>query len=194
MWGKLCGEIEVAQLCPTLCNPVDCSLPGSSIHGTLQARILVRVAISFSRGSSQTRVSRIAGRRFTLWAPMEVQICGEVAHKCFLPGGASCKEPTCQCRDRHGLYPWVRKIPWRRKWQPTPVLLPGESHGWRSLVGYSPWGLQRVGRDWATSLTEKFIWGSLQTIYLSCNVGQITVLYTHLKEFPSVKLSYQFNI
>ena len=36
--------------------------------------------------------------------------------------------------------PWVRKIPWRRKWQPSPVLLPGESHGWRSLVGYSPWG------------------------------------------------------
>ena len=35
---------------------------------------------------------------------------------------------------------WVRKIPWRRKWQPTPVFLPGESHGWRSLVGYSPWG------------------------------------------------------
>ena len=33
----------------------------------------------------------------------------------------------------------VRKIPWRRKWQPTPVFLPGESHGWRSLVGYSPW-------------------------------------------------------
>ena len=36
--------------------------------------------------------------------------------------------------------PWVGKIPWRRKWQPTPVLLPGESHGGRSLVGYSPWG------------------------------------------------------
>ena len=35
---------------------------------------------------------------------------------------------------------WVGKIPWRRKWQPTPVLLPGESHGGRSLVGYSPWG------------------------------------------------------
>ena len=34
---------------------------------------------------------------------------------------------------------WVGKIPWRRKWQPTPVFLPGESHGWRSLVGYSPW-------------------------------------------------------
>ena len=36
--------------------------------------------------------------------------------------------------------PWVRKIPWRRTWQPTPVFLPGESHGQRSLAGYSPWG------------------------------------------------------
>ena len=36
--------------------------------------------------------------------------------------------------------PWVRKIPWRRKWQLTPSFLPGESHGQRSLVGYSPWG------------------------------------------------------
>ena len=41
---------------------------------------------------------------------------------------------------RCGLSPWVRKIPWRRKWQPTPVLLPGKSHGWRSLVGCSPRG------------------------------------------------------
>ena len=37
------------------------------------------------------------------------------------------------------LYPWVRKSPWRRKWQPTPIFLPGKSHGLRSLVGYSPW-------------------------------------------------------
>ena len=41
---------------------------------------------------------------------------------------------------RHGFDPPVGKIPWRRKWQPTPVFLPGESHGQRSLVGYSPWG------------------------------------------------------
>ena len=40
--------------------------------------------------------------------------------------------------------PWVGKIPWRRKWQPSPVLLPGKSHGWRSLVGYSPWGCKEV--------------------------------------------------
>ena len=43
-----------------------------------------------------------------------------------------------QCR-RPGFDPWVRKIPWRKKWQSTPVLLPGKSHGQRSLVGYSPW-------------------------------------------------------
>ena len=52
------------------------------------------------------------------------------------------KESTCQCRRprRCELDPWVRKIRWRRKWQPTPVFLPGESHGQRSQEGYSPWG------------------------------------------------------
>ena len=52
------------------------------------------------------------------------------------------KEPSCQCRShrRPGFNPWVGKIPWRRKWQPMPVFLPGESYGQRSLVGYSPWG------------------------------------------------------
>ena len=46
--------------------------------------------------------------------------------------------------------PWVGKIPWRREWLPTPVFLPGEFHGQRSLVGYSPWG-RRVGRDLETN-------------------------------------------
>ena len=49
---KVKSESEVAQLCPTLCNPMDCSPPGSSVHGILQARILECVAISFSRESS----------------------------------------------------------------------------------------------------------------------------------------------
>ena len=49
------------------------------------------------------------------------------------------KESACQCR-RGRFNPWVGKISWRRKWQPTPVFLPGKSHGWRSLGGYSPWG------------------------------------------------------
>jgi len=47
------------------------------------------------------------------------------------PGGTSGKEPDSQCRrhKRHGFDSWVGKIPWRRKWQPAPVFLPGESHG-----------------------------------------------------------------
>ena len=56
-----------------------------------------------------------------------------------LPSWCSAKESACQCR-RCGFNLWVGKIPWRRKWQPTPVLLPGKFHGQRSLVGYSPWG------------------------------------------------------
>ena len=47
---------------------------------------------------------------------------------------------------RPGFNPWVRKIPWRRKWQPTPVLLPRKFHGLRSRVGYSPWGRKKSDR------------------------------------------------
>ena len=67
----------VTQSCLTLCDLMDCSLPGSSVHGILQAEILQWVAISFSRVSSQPRdctlVSCIAGRSFTVWAPREAQ-------------------------------------------------------------------------------------------------------------------------
>ena len=62
--------VLIAQSCPTLCDHMDCSPPGSSVHGILQARILERVAIPFSRGSygsrNQTRVSCTASRFFTL--------------------------------------------------------------------------------------------------------------------------------
>ena len=68
---------EVAQPCPTLCDPMDYNLLGFSVHGILQARILEWIAISFSTGSSrpmdQTQVSRIGGRRFNLWATREAQ-------------------------------------------------------------------------------------------------------------------------
>ena len=64
--------VWVTQACPTLCDPVDCSLPGSSVHGIVQAGILEWVAISFSRASAWLRnwtlVSRFAGRLFTNWA------------------------------------------------------------------------------------------------------------------------------
>ena len=66
-------EVKVAQSCPTLWDPMDCNLPGSSIHGIFQARVPECVAISFSRGSSRPRdrtwLSHTAGRLFTNWAP-----------------------------------------------------------------------------------------------------------------------------
>ena len=69
------SESEVAQSCPTLCVPIDCSPPGSSVHGIFQAGVLEWVAISFSRGSSRprdrSRVSCIPGRHFSLWASRE---------------------------------------------------------------------------------------------------------------------------
>ena len=71
------------------------------------------------------------------------------------PGQPTCgsgKESACQgkghqevtrCRG-HGFHLWVGKIPWRRKWQHTPIFLPGKFHGQRSLVGYSPWGRKQL--------------------------------------------------
>ena len=56
------------------------------------------------------------------------------------------KKSACQCR-RHGFYPWIGKMPWKRKWQPTEISLPGKSHGQRSLVIYSTWGLKKVRHD-----------------------------------------------
>ena len=68
------------------------------------------------------------------------------------PGSTSSKEPACQQRKckRRRVDPWVAKISWRRKWQPTPVFLSGKSPEQRSLVGYSPWSLKesdRTGRQ-----------------------------------------------
>ena len=78
-------KMLVTQPRPTLCNPLDCSPPGSSVHGILQARILEWFAISFSRGSSQprdrTQVSHIVGRFFTTWATRKVLQKGKLGIK-----------------------------------------------------------------------------------------------------------------
>ena len=80
-----------------------------------------------------------------------------------------------QCR-RSGFDPWIGKIPWRRKWQPTPVFFPGKSHGQRSLAGYSPWG--RKGSDTITSDGSTFssFWGlSFHFVYaFLCNAKHFT--------------------
>jgi len=56
------------------------------------------------------------------------------------------KNPAAKAGDirEHRFDPWVGKVPWRRAWLPIPVFLPGESHGQRSLVGYSPWGHKKL--------------------------------------------------
>ena len=76
--SKQQSESEVTQSCSTLCDPMDCSLSGSSVHGIFQARVLEWIAISFSRGSSrpknQTWVSQVAGRCFTSWATREAPL------------------------------------------------------------------------------------------------------------------------
>ena len=68
----------------------------------------------------------------------------------WLPRRLSGKESSCQCRRGKRFNPYVRKIPWRRKWLPIPVLLTGESHGQRILAGYSPW----VPKSWTQLTTE----------------------------------------
>ena len=87
-----------------------------------------------------------------------------------LPMWLSNEESACHCRrDRRlGFNPRVAKIPWRRKGHPTPVFLPGESHAQRSLVGYSPWGRRRVGRNLATKQPENANISLTQGSYVEC--------------------------
>ena len=77
------------------------------------------------------------------------------------PGGTSVIEPTCQCtrHTKHWFDPWIMKLPWRRKWQPTPVFLPGEFYGQRSLVGrgLQSMGSERAGHDWTTKHTGETV-------------------------------------
>ena len=69
----------------------------------------------------------------------------------MIPGGSDGKASACN-GGRPGFNPWVGKIPWRRKWQPTLVLLPGKFHEQRSLVGYSPWDRSQTRFSDFTSL------------------------------------------
>ena len=104
---------EVAQSCPTLCDSMDCSLPGSSVHGIFQARVLEWIAIAFSRGSSwprdRTRVSRIAGRRFTVWATREAIIQKDTCTPMFIAAVVTIAKAWKQtkCPSTEG---WIKKM------------------------------------------------------------------------------------
>ena len=121
LWQVVSGsESEVTQSCPTLCDPMDCSPPGS-FH-------------PWSFLSKSTGV----GCHFLLQGNLPdpgYRLDVLYLHMGF-PGGTSGKEPACQCRrhKRRGFDPWVGKQPLRRKQQLTPVFLPGESLGQRTLV------------------------------------------------------------
>ena len=97
--------------------------------------------------SSQKQRAEKIHRDNHCWVVAE--FAGEEFRQRGFPGDSAEKESTCQFR-RCGFNPWIGKIPWRREWQPTPVFLPGKSHGQRSLMGYSPWGSKSVRHNLMT--------------------------------------------
>ena len=144
----MCAAAKLLQSCPTLCDPIDGSPPGSSVHGIFQAKVLVWGATSniitlnnrlcvekqwifiLQKHSHCYIRSRVSKDYVTLNNKEEVS---------GLPWWLRWQKICLQCKR-----PWVGKIPWRREWRPTPAFLPQESHGQRSLVG--PWGRKELDR------------------------------------------------
>ena len=131
---KVKSESEVAQSCPTLSDPMDCSPPGSSIHGTFQARVLESWSLYYISLKNNTCVYIFAEKAM---APHSSTLAWKIPWM---------EEPgRLQSMLRVG-HDWATSLSvftfmhWRRKWQPTPVFLPGESQGRGSLVGCSLWG------------------------------------------------------
>ena len=117
--------------------------------------------LSFISGWSQTPQS------------LQKENCQHTSRALGFPGGTSGKEPSCQCRryKRLGFNPWIGKIPWKRAWQPTPVFLPGESHGQRRLAGCGPQGR----KEW-TWLKQLSMQACIKSFNSACR------LYTCIKE------------
>ena len=132
-----------SQSCLTLCKPMDYSPPGLSVHGILQTRILEWETIPFSRRSN-------LGLPHCRW----ILQC---------PGSSNGKESACNAGDLD-LIPGLGKIPWRRARQPTPVFLTGESHGQRSLAGYSSWDCKELDTTEQLSTNLHNIYSSLLTL------------------------------
>ena len=151
----------VAQSCLTLCNPMDYSPPGSSVLGILQARILEWVAIPFSRDETQgwkpglLHCRRILYHLCNQGSPLPHYMKIIIYGPCTSEGRNLLYVPGTQQRAWHkaplmlATLNWTelnlpgfllsRALHWRRQWHPTPLLLPGKSHGWRTRVGCSPW-------------------------------------------------------
>ena len=112
------------------------------------------------------------------------------------PCGSVVKNLPANAED--GLDPWVRRNPWRRKWQPTPVLLPRKCHGQGSPVGYSPWGCKRVRHDLAIkqqcSLNNTTVllpssvgwWSTQVTLGKNQDTGKTALLFPRLFQILEV--------
>ena len=164
--GLLIIKGKVAQSCLTLCDSMDCSLPGFSGHGILQARVLEWVAISFSRGSSWPRdptwVSRIAGRRFTHWATREALRDPKLSWTFLVTCSKEVLGGTCTCvlvcelmlrssdtwYTRCMMYSLMQVYIYLGWWSQTVFC---------NLEYFRPgmlqsMGLQRIGHDWGIEL------------------------------------------
>ena len=98
------------------------------------------------------------------WKEHVLQKITQAIHESGFPSGSLVKASACQCRrcSRHRFHPQVGKIPWRKTWQPIPVFLRGESHGQRSLVGYSLWGCKESDKTEQLSTHPMHETGSLK--------------------------------
>ena len=117
---------------------------------------------------------------------LQSMVSQRVEHNEWPSTGHSGKEPSSPCRRRKrcGFNPWVREIPWRRKWQPTPVFLPGESHGQRSPAGYSPWDRKELD---TTEPTLLVCWLLVHKVFFF--VGQLQNQHNNI----SIKHKFQLQ-
>ena len=128
---------SVAQLCLILCDPMNCSMPGLPVHHQLPEftqthdhRVGDSIQPSHPLSSPSPPAPNPSLHLYIKWASLVAQLV---------------KKYACNARDQ--VRSWVGKIPWSRVHQPTPVFLPGESHGQRSLGGLQSTGSRRVRHD-----------------------------------------------
>ena len=155
---KVKSESEEAQSCPTLSDPMDCSPPGSSVRGIFQARVPEWGAIAFSKYHIEG--SKNIKKLNTLFMFIEL------------------------ASSKAGICPYSESL-WSRRWQPTPVFLPGESHGQRNLVGYSPWDHKEW--DMTERLTQWDITKSLTSFHIATLCTSFSIIF--FKE--EIKINYQ---
>ena len=142
-------KVKVAQLCLTLFNLMDYTVHGDSPGRNTRAGCHFLLQGIFPTQGSNPSLLLWQMDSLPLEPPGKPTCNYTEARNLGLPRWLSGEESACQCRRcrRRGFDPWVGKIPWRRKWQPTPVFLPAKFHGQRSLVSYSPWGHKQVGHN-----------------------------------------------